>query len=172
MNKECSTGATFDDRVIEIEDPREVGYWVKFLGTTRDELLAAISEVGLRAQDVRWHLNEKAKRMVDSVDDAVVRKSLEGIVSSWDANAARLFGFEAREMIGRNITAIIPPELYSEEAEILAKVRAGERIEHYETMRVAKDGTRKAVSLTVSPVRDKSGKIVGASKIAREMIKG
>jgi PAS domain S-box-containing protein len=107
--------------------------------------------------------------VVDSAEDAIVSKTLDGIVTSWNTGAARIFGYEASEMIGRPLTTIIPPELHYEEAMILGKVKAGERIEHYRTTRRAKDGTLKQVSLAVSPVRDASGRIVGASKIAREV---
>jgi PAS domain S-box-containing protein len=107
--------------------------------------------------------------VVDSADDAIISKNLDGIVQSWNKGATRIFGYEADEAIGRPITMLIPPELMHEEATILAKIRAGERLEHYMTTRVAKDGTRRLVSLGVSPIRDSTGKIVGASKIAREI---
>jgi len=105
--------------------------------------------------------------VVDSADDAIVSKTLDGIVKSWNVGAKRIFGYEADEMIGRPITVIIPPELHHEEAQILAKIRAGERVEHYVTTRVAKDGTRRTMSITVSPVRNAAGEIIGASKIGR-----
>jgi len=107
--------------------------------------------------------------VVDSADDAIVSKNLDGIVLSWNAGATRIFGYEAAEMIGRPMMTLIPAELMHEEAMILGKIRAGERIEHFLTTRVAKDGTRKLVSLAVSPVRDGTGRIVAASKIAREV---
>jgi PAS domain S-box-containing protein len=116
-----------------------------------------------REQQMLSHL----AAIVDSADDAIVSKTLDGIVLSWNAGAARIFGYESAEIVGRPITTIIPPELHHEEAQILAQVRAGKRVEHYKTVRVAKDGTRKSVSLSVSPVRDASGRIVSASKIAR-----
>ena len=107
--------------------------------------------------------------VVDSADDAIISKTLDGIVKSWNHGARRIFGYEPEEMVGRPITVIIPPELHHEEARILARVRAGERVEHYETTRVAKDGTRKRISITVSPVRNAGGEIIGASKIGREL---
>ena len=107
--------------------------------------------------------------VVDSADDAIVSKTLDGIVTSWNQGATRIFGYEAAEMIGRPITVLIPPELHHEEVQILTKIRAGERVRHYRTTRRAKDGTLRQVSLAVSPVRDPAGKIVGASKIAREV---
>jgi PAS domain S-box-containing protein len=107
--------------------------------------------------------------IVVSSDDAIISKTLEGRITSWNAGASRIFGYGASEMIGESILKIIPPELYGEEKEILARLQRGERIEHYETVRVAKDGRRVDVSLTVSPLRDRSGKVVGASKVGRDI---
>jgi PAS domain S-box-containing protein len=107
--------------------------------------------------------------IVATSDDAIVSKTLEGRVTSWNAAAMRLFGYAPEEMIGQSITRIIPSELHAEEDRILAQLRRGERIDHYETVRVAKDGRRIDVSLCVSPLRDKSGRVVGASKIARDI---
>ena len=107
--------------------------------------------------------------IVSSSQDAIVSKTLDGRVRSWNAGATRLFGYEPEEMIGQPILKIIPPELHAEEEEILARLRRGERIEHFETQRVTKDGERVHVSLTVSPVHDKTGRIIGASKVARDI---
>ena len=107
--------------------------------------------------------------IVSSSDDAIVGKSLEGRVTSWNDAAARIFGWSAEEMIGQPITRIIPSELLFEEADILARLRRGERVAHFDTERVGKDGRRIAVSLTVSPIRDAGGRVVGASKIARNV---
>lgn len=107
--------------------------------------------------------------IVSSSDDAIVSKTLDGIITSWNAGAAKVFGYTAEEAIGQPITLIIPPALRQEEVMILRRLRAGERIEHYETTRVRKDGTFIAVSLSISPVKDKQGKIIGAAKIARDI---
>jgi len=107
--------------------------------------------------------------IVASSDDAIISKTLSGEIQSWNAAAQRLFGYEPDEVIGQSITLIIPPELHDEEREILARLGCGERIEHFETTRVAKDGKRIPISLTVSPIRDSKGVIVGASKIARDI---
>src|SRR5262245_36513458 len=107
--------------------------------------------------------------IVESSDDAIVSKTLDGQILSWNAGAARLFGYSPKEAIGRSITLIIPPERLHEERDILARIRAGERVEHYETVRITKDGRRIDISLTVSPVRDSQGQIVGASKVARDI---
>ncbi len=101
--------------------------------------------------------------------DAIVSKTLDGTITSWNAGAARIFGYSEAEMIGANILKIIPPELHSEEAQVLARIRRGERIDHYETARVAKDGRRVDISLTVSPLRDRNGAVFGASKVARDI---
>jgi two-component system CheB/CheR fusion protein len=107
--------------------------------------------------------------IVDSSDDAIISKGLDGRITSWNPAAQRLFGYTADEMIGQLMLRIIPPDMQGEEAEILAKIRAGEKIDHYETIRVRKDGTPIHVSITVSPVRNKLGIVTGASKIARDI---
>jgi PAS domain S-box-containing protein len=107
--------------------------------------------------------------IVASSDDAIVSKTLDGIIRSWNAGAQRLFGYTAEQAIGRPITMIIPAERLDEEHEILARISRGERVDHFETVRVTRDGRLIDLSLTVSPVRDGSGRIVGASKIARDI---
>ena len=107
--------------------------------------------------------------IVASSDDAIISKNLNGIISSWNAGATRIFGFTPEETIGRHITMLIPPELHDEENTILARLRRGERIEHFETVRVTKSGKRLDVSLTISPIRDSRGNVIGASKIARDI---
>jgi PAS domain S-box-containing protein len=107
--------------------------------------------------------------IIESSHDAIASKTLDGTVRTWNAGAERLFGYTAEEVVGRPITLIIPPERLDEEKVILARLSRGERIDHYETVRVAKDGRRLDVSLTVSPIRDAEGCIVGASKVARDV---
>ena len=107
--------------------------------------------------------------IVDSSEDAIISKNLEGIVTSWNEGARRLFGYSAQEMLGQSVSRIIPVERAEEEAQILARLRRGERLEHYETVRQHKDGQLIDVFLTISPVRDGSGRIIGASKIARDI---
>ena len=107
--------------------------------------------------------------IVDSSDDAIVSKDLEGIVMSWNKAAEHIFGYEAREMIGQSIVKLMPPDLVDEETKILDRLRRGERVDHFETRRQRKDGVLIDVSLTISPIRDASGSIVGASKIARDI---
>jgi PAS domain S-box-containing protein len=107
--------------------------------------------------------------IVESAEDAIVSKTLEGRITSWNKGAEKLFGYTEDEAIGKPVTMLIPPGHYDEEPGILARIKSGERIEHYETMRIRKDGRLVQVSLTVSPIKDAEGKIIGASKIARDI---
>jgi PAS domain S-box-containing protein len=107
--------------------------------------------------------------VVESSDDAIISKTLEGIITSWNEGAKRMYGYSAGEVIGKSVTILIPSNLLNEEPAIIERLKRGERIEHYETMRRRKDGTLLDVALTVSPIKDSSGKIVGASKIARDV---
>ena len=135
-------------------------------------LLDKLKEKELIVDSERKSAQEASQRLsaiVASSDDAIVSKDLTGIVSSWNASAEMMFGFTAEEMIGQPITKIIPPELHEDETRILATIARGERIEHFETVRVTKNGERVEVSLTVSPLKDESGRIVGAAKIARDI---
>lgn len=106
--------------------------------------------------------------LVDSSDDAIIDKTLDGIIQSWNRGAERLFGYSAEEMVGKSITMLFPSDRLQEEETILARIRRGERINHYETVRKRKDGSLLHVSLTVSPIIDANGRIIGASKIARD----
>jgi PAS domain S-box-containing protein len=120
----------------------------------------------------RRHLEDFRLRLaavVESSTDAVITKSLEGIIITWNHSAERIFGYTAAEAVGKPVTILVPPDRENEEPEILARLRRGERIEHYETVRRRKDGTLLNISLTVSPIRDANGHIVGASKIARDI---
>lgn len=107
--------------------------------------------------------------IVDSSDDAIISKNLDGIITSWNKSAERLFGYTAEEVVGKSITILIPPERLAEEPEILRRLQHGERVDHFETIRRRKDGSQLHLSLTISPVRDAQGKVVGASKIARDI---
>ena len=107
--------------------------------------------------------------IVNSTDDAIISKTLAGIITSWNPGAERVFGYAAREVVGKSIQILIPPERIDDESEILAKIARGERIDHYETIRVCKDGRLIHISVTISPIRDEGGNIIGASKIARDI---
>jgi PAS domain S-box-containing protein len=132
-----------------------------------DGWLASITDVTeqQRAEQIRQQLAS----IVDSSDDAIISKDLDGMIISWNRGAERIFGFTAAEAIGRPITMVIPAHLQHEEPVILDRIRHGEHIDHYETLRHRKDGSLIHVSLTISPVRNAEGKIVGASKIARDI---
>lgn len=118
-----------------------------------------------RTVDPRFHL----AAIVDFSDDPIISKDLNGIITSWNNAATRVFGYQPDEIIGRSVLQIIPPELHHEEDEILRKLKAGERIEHYETVRVGKSGEQIAVSVTISPIKDDTGRVIGGSKIARDI---
>jgi PAS domain S-box-containing protein len=121
--------------------------------------------VASAAERAAWHL----AAVVESSDDAIVSKGLDSIVQTWNPAAQRIFGYTAEEMIGKPITLLFPPDLVGEEAHILERISRGQRVHHYDTVRVRKDGKRINVSVTISPVRDGKGRIIGASKIARDV---
>src|SRR5262245_34962527 len=141
----------------------------------------ALLLVGLIALVDDWLLNEIEKRrnnelaalrlaaIVESSDDAIVTNDLNGIIATWNKGAERMFGYTADEVIGKPINILIPPERDDEEPAILERIRRGERIDHYETVRRRKDGSLIDISLTVSPIRDAMGRVIGASKIARDI---
>jgi PAS domain S-box-containing protein len=107
--------------------------------------------------------------IVESSDDAIIGKTLDGIITSWNKGAETIFGYPAEEVIGRPVTVLIPPDRHFEEEDILSRLRRGERIEHYVTRRIRKDGRAVTISLSVSPIKGAAGKIIGASKIARDI---
>lgn len=107
--------------------------------------------------------------IVASSDDAIISKTLDGIITSWNQSAERIFGYTAQEAIGRPITLIIPRDRWDEETDIIGRLRRGERVDHFHTVRMRKDGSTVDVSLTISPVRDSSGRVIGASKVARDI---
>jgi two-component system CheB/CheR fusion protein len=115
------------------------------------------------------HFGQRLASIVASSDDAIVSKDLNGIIATWNAGAERLFGYRADEVIGKPITIVIPPDRQDEEPRILQRIVHGERVDHYETVRQRKDGSLIDISLTVSPIKDADGKIIGASKIARDI---
>jgi len=132
------------------------------------ELAAAADVTGLTRED---EIRLRYAAIVESFDVAIIAKSLDGVISAWNPAAEQMFGYSAHEAIGQAITMIIPPDLHDEEHDILRRLRAGERVDHLETVRVTKAGERIDVSLTISPLRDPAGRIVGCSKIARDITK-
>ena len=139
---------------------RSVAHW-------QQKALALESEMERRKQ--AEIAARKLAAIVESSDDAIASKDVNGIVSSWNAAAERIFGYTAEEMIGQPIKMIVPPELHAEEDCILERIRRGERVDHYQTIRLAKSGKRVEISLTVSPLKDGSGQVIGATKIARDV---
>jgi PAS domain S-box-containing protein len=127
--------------------------------------IIALGESNRRGAAAKFRL----AAIVQSSDDAIVSKNLDGIITSWNEGAHRIFGYTAAEAVGQHITLIIPPDRQAEETMILGRLRKGERIEHFETVRARKDGTLLDISVTISPLRDLSGEIVGASKVARDI---
>ena len=139
--------------------------------TTPDGQVIAISRIARDISEQKL-LEREAFRLaaiVNSSEDAIVSKDLNGVVQTWNKSAERMFGYSADEMIGQHISIIIPPERLSEEDEVLRRIRAGMSIEHFETVRRRKDGSAIEISLSVSPVRLRDGTIIGASKIARDI---
>lgn len=154
---------TRDGKEIAIDDS---GAPIKIADSLHGAILV-FRDVGEQRQ------GERARALlagiVNSSDDAIVSKTLDGTITSWNAAAERMFGYTAEEAVGQSITLIIPKDRLDEETLILSKLRRGERIDHFDTIRVTKDGKFKNISLTVSPVRDSAGNIIGASKIARDI---
>ena len=154
----------FLTRVVPVRDRQ--GNITRWFGTNTDVSV----EVGIQERlQAALTSSQRLAAIVESSEDAIVSKDLKGIVTSWNPAAERIFGYTAREMIGRSIRAIIPPELQHDEDRILATIGRGDRIEHFETVRLTRSGERIDVSLTISPVRDENGRIVGAAKIARNI---
>ena len=123
----------------------------------------------IQADHCVQHARQQLAAIVENSTDAILTKDLEGIITSWNRGAERLFGYSSEEVLGEPILLLIPPDLHDEEPAILARVRSGERVEPYDTIRRRKDGSLVHVSLSVSPLRDDGGKIFGASKIARDV---
>ena len=183
-------GALVDDASRELDQRREetvratrqashvtIGALVLAIAATSVALVMIVAEVrgrererAARAQQLaREELAERLAAIVESSDDAIVGKDLEGTITSWNPGAERIFGYPAREAIGRPITLIIPSERLAEEDLVLARLRRGERTDHFDTIRQTKDGRLIDVSVTVSPIRAAGGAVIGASKIARDI---
>ena len=150
---------------------------VKYIHTVGHPVLNASGDlvqfVGSSTDITERKRAEQATRLlaaiVESSHDAIVSKSLNGVITSWNKGAERLFGYAAEEAVGQNITLIIPPERRDEERTIIEQLTRGERVDHFETVRMRKDGSLLDVSLTISPMKDASGRVVGASKLARDI---
>jgi len=139
------------------------------LGASFNAMAERIETQAAALQEDSRSSQQLLRGIVESSDDAILSKTLGGIITSWNPGAEKLFGFSAREAIGQPMQMLIPPERLEEEPEILARIARGESIDHFETIRVAKDGRRLDISATISPIKDGQGGIVGASKIARDI---
>ena len=174
LDEVLSKGAPVVDFEVEHDFP-ELGKKIMLLNARKIEdghndvplMLLAIEDVTDRKRTERAMV--QLAGIVESSDDAMISKTLVGTITSWNRGAERLFGYTAEEAIGENITLIIPPDRRAEEETILAKLRHAERVEHFDTVRVRKDGELVDVSLTISPVKDATGHVIGASKVARDI---
>jgi PAS domain S-box-containing protein len=156
-------------RRIEVRgslQPESNGSKGRILGTVRD--ITEIRKTEEALKESAKNLGELAA-IVDSSEDVILSKDLNGIVKSWNAAATRVFGYSAEEMIGQSILKLIPEELHSDEKRIIENIRAGKRVEHFDTVRLTKDGRLIDASVTISPIRDADGRIIGASKILRDV---
>jgi PAS domain S-box-containing protein len=165
-------------------DGRIAGKFMAYHGAphsfTESELETALTLARLLGFSLARLASEEARRvaerdaqhlaaLVESSSDAIISKDLDGIIQTWNDAARRLFGYDRDDVIGKPITLLIPPDRQDEEPQILAKIRAGERVDHFETIRRRKDGSLIDISLTISPIRDRFGRVIGASKIARDI---
>ena len=155
----CANGSKITVSTRWVAERGARGNITSILESNRD-----ISE-SKRAQEVQARL----AAIIESSEDAIVAKNLDGIIINWNEAAERTFGYTAKEAIGQHITLIVPPDRLDEEADILASLRRGERIDHFETVRKRKDGTLLDISVTISPVKDAQGRVIGASKVARDI---
>jgi PAS domain S-box-containing protein len=169
---ETGQGVRREEAVVERADGRRVPVLV-YVGPQRDAAARLTGTIALLVDVADRTFEEieleRLAAVVASSDDAIISKTLDGRITSWNAGATRIFGYAPEEMIGQPITSIIPSEMRQDEDDILARLRRGEHIDHFDTVRVAKDGRRVDISLTVSPLRDRTGTIVGASKVARDI---
>lgn len=159
LRHRCANGSSVTVSSRWVAERDEYGNVIAILESNRD-----VSEMR-RAYEAQSRL----AAIIESSDDAIVSKNLDGIITSWNKGAERIFGFGASEAVGQHIVLIIPTDRIEEESDILARLRRGERIDHFETVRRRKDGTLLDVSVTISPVRNAEGRIIGASKVARDI---
>jgi PAS domain S-box-containing protein len=165
------TRTMIDDSVAPIKGPdgKATGAIMVFHDATERHKAQAALQRELAQQKAAHEARAFLAAVIESSDDAIVTKTLDGIITSWNQGAQRIFGYAADEVIGRPVSILIPEDKPNEEPAILQRLKRGEKIDHYETVRRRKDGTLLNISLTVSPIRDEAGKIIGASKIARDI---
>lgn len=143
--------------------------WALTRNSETDRYMVMEANIDITQAKEAARANNLLAAIVDSSDDAIVSKNLDGMITSWNKSAERMFGYSAREAVGQHITLIIPSNRLDEETKIIGQLKRGERVDHFETVRVRKDGTLLDLSLSISPVRDGTGRIVGASKVARDI---
>jgi PAS domain S-box-containing protein len=164
---EASTRKSFD--LLELPDGREIERYSEVIAVGDKAAGRVWSFRNVTERNRSYLVSRRLAAIVDNSDDAIVGKDLNSIITSWNQGAEQIFGYKADEMIGTSIKRLIPHDRQGEEDEILARLRRGERFDHFETIRITKDGRQLHVSLTISPIKDASGKVVGASKIARDI---
>src|SRR3984885_915384 len=164
---ENSAHKSFD--LLELADGGQIERYSEVISVDNDVARRVWSFRSVTERNQADLISRLLAAIVDNSDDAIVGKDLNSIITSWNQGAERIFGYTAKEMIGTSILRLIPSDRQGEEEEILARLRRGERSEHFETVRVTKDGRQLDVSLTISPIKDASGQVVGASKIARDI---
>jgi PAS domain S-box-containing protein len=164
---EASASKSFD--LLELADGRQIERYSEVISIDSKVVGRVWSFRNITDRNLSDLVSRKLAAIVDNSDDAIIGKDLNSIITSWNQGAERIFGYTAKEMIGTSIKKLIPLDRQGEEDEILAHLRRGDRFDHFETIRVRKDGRQLNVSLTISPIKDASGKIIGASKIARDI---
>ena len=144
--------------------------FMSFPTPLRDETGALVGAINMLVDVTdRRETEQRLSAIIESSDDAIISKNLDGVITTWNSGAERVFGYTAQEAIGHSVTMLMPPDRVDEEPGILARIRRGERIEHYDTVRRRKDGSLVDISLSISPIKDLDGNIIGASKIARDI---
>jgi PAS domain S-box-containing protein len=164
---EATTSKSFD--LLELADGRQIERYSEVILVENNAAGRVWSFRNVTERNRSYLVSRRLAAIVDNSEDAIIGKDLNSIITSWNQGAERIFGYKADEMVGTSITRLIPPDRQGEEDAILARLRRGERFDHFETIRKTKDGRQLHVSLTISPIKDASGKVVGASKIARDI---
>ena len=170
---EATLSGSVEFRAVEIDREFSVGKRTLVLDARRlgaaGESLIVLTFRDVTEQKQAERATSLLAAIVDSSDDAILSKKLDGMITSWNQSAERLFGYKAEEAVGQHITLIVPWERRLEEEDILRRLAAGERVDHFETVRKRKDGATADVSLTISPIRDAAGRVIGASNVARDI---
>ena len=168
------TGSAIIDKEVIIERPDSSKINARIMiKTLHDKQSLTTGAIAVFQDTSYWKITEESRQwlgaIIESSDDAIISKNLDGIITSWNKGAERIFGYQEDEVIGKPVTVLMPPERYNEEPAILAGIRQGERFDHYETVRKRKDGSLIDISLSISPIKDVQGRIIGASKIGRDI---